>query len=114
MIDVATIRQVSTAALVAAGVPEAHAALQVDLLLYAELSGHVSHGLLRLPRLIRRIDRGVANPVTAGTQEWRGEARLWVEGDNGLGPVVAMAAIGAISDRARQTGVAMAAIRNCN
>jgi len=114
VIDVATAEKISKQALLRAGVPVHQADLQIQLLLYAELSGHASHGLLRLPRLIRRIGNGVADPVTAGASNWRGDAYLDVDGENGLGPVVAMGAIDAICERARRTGVALAGIRNCN
>lgn len=109
-----TLRETCLEALRRAGTPEENAALQVDLLLEAELRNHVSHGILRLPRLIERIANGVADPVTTGRARWRGETLLEVDGQMGLGPVVASAAIAQIHEKARHTGVALAAIRNCN
>ena len=41
-------------------------------------------------------------------------AFLSVDGERGLGPVVAMAALDAIIPRAREDGIAIAAIRNTN
>ena len=107
------IEQTCLSALTKVGAPEAHARLQVSLLLEAELRGHASHGLLRLPRLIERIANGAADPVTTGLQTWRGDV-LEVDGRNGLGPAVAMAALEQVSARARDRGVAVAAIRDCN
>jgi L-2-hydroxycarboxylate dehydrogenase (NAD+) len=100
--------------LMGCGVPHDHAATQADLLLDAELSGRSSHGLLRLNRIVERIRNGVANPTTCGRHEWRGEAFLEVDGQMGLGPVVALAAISRIVERAADTGVALAAVRNNN
>lgn len=97
-----------------AGVPDDHAATQIDLLLAAELSDRPSHGLLRLPRIIERIRNGVADPVTEGEATWRAEAFLQVNGQRGLGPVVAGAALAAITARAHRTGIAVAAIANNN
>lgn len=97
-----------------AGVPDAHAALQIDLLLEAELRGRPSHGLLRLPRIVERIHNGVIDPHTVGEHVWRGRAYLDVDGKMGLGPVVSCAALDAVCERARDTGVAVAAIRNNN
>jgi LDH2 family malate/lactate/ureidoglycolate dehydrogenase len=94
--------------------PPDHAARQVDLLMEAELRGIASHGLLRLPRIMRRIANGVTDPAAAGTHAWRGEAFLAVDGGRGLGPVVALGAIAALEDRAVRTGTAVAAIRNAN
>ena len=97
-----------------AGVPEAHARLQRDLLLDAEMRGIASHGLLRLPRIVERIANGVANPATRGRHDWRAPGFLHVDGERGLGPVVAQAAIDALLDRASSQGVALAAIANSN
>ncbi|MET3927448.1 L-2-hydroxycarboxylate dehydrogenase (NAD+) [Devosia sp. 2618] len=100
-------------ALRAHGVPEAFAKLQVELLVEAELRGRASHGLLRLSRICERIDNRVINPVTSGAHDWRG-AFLSVDGEAGLGPVVAHSAIGALRDKVRETGIAVGAIANSN
>ncbi len=107
-------RQTGIRALARAGVPAAHAQTQIDLLIEAELVDRPSHGLLRLPRLIARIGNGVIDPVTEGEAEWRFPSFLQVDGRRGLGPVVAQAALQALCDRARQTGIAVAAIANNN
>ncbi|KKB09282.1 Ldh family oxidoreductase [Devosia chinhatensis] len=105
-------RQTAERALVRAGVPAENARLQVDLWLDADLRGVPSHGLLRLDRLAERLAAGLIDPKATGTQEWRGSSYLLVDGENGLGPVVANAALDAVTARARETGIALAAIRN--
>lgn len=95
-------------------VPQTHAAVQSRVLVDAELSGHPSHGLQRLPRLLARIERGLADPQSQGTGRWRANAVLEVDGQRGLGPVVAMAALERLSERVPSTGIALAAIRNGN
>jgi LDH2 family malate/lactate/ureidoglycolate dehydrogenase len=102
------------AALRRVSVPEDHAEQQLSLLLEAELRGYPSHGLLRLSRIIERIANGVVDPRATGEGRWRGAALLDMDGMQGLGPVVALSALDAISARARETGVAMAAIRRCD
>lgn len=92
---------VAVRALVKAGVPDENARLQADLLVDAEARGLPSHGLLRLPRVIERIGNGVTDPVTRGEITWRGIALAAVDGRNGLGPVVGVRALEAISDRAQ-------------
>jgi len=99
-------------ALIKAGVPESHARTQISLLLEAELRGIASHGLLRLPRVIERINNGVCNPITRGKGIWTHQSFYQVDGEGGLGPVVALEALDKVSKRARETGVAIAAIRN--
>lgn len=96
-----------------AGIPASHADLQIDLLLEADLRGRASHGLMRLPRIIERIRNGVTDPKTTGTHHWQG-ARLDVDGERGLGPVIAMAALDKLMDKAVTEGIATAAIRNSN
>ncbi|WP_417580717.1 Ldh family oxidoreductase [Pelagibacterium sp.] len=108
------LRRTSLGILQHAGVPLEHARLQTDLLLEAELRGVSSHGLLRLRRVIERIGNGVADPVTVGSHHWRRDSFLAVDGKMGLGPVVAEAALARISERARQTGIAVATVNNSN
>lgn len=86
--------------------------VQVDLWLDADMRGVPSHGLLRLERLIQRLAAGLVDPRTTGIQVWQGAGYLLVDGQNGLGPVVANAALETIQARARETGIAAAAIRN--
>jgi L-2-hydroxycarboxylate dehydrogenase (NAD+) len=107
-------RETAMRALTQAGVPDDHAQIQTDLLLDAELCDRPSHGLLRLPRVVARIRNGVADPVTIGSSTWRSPAFLCVDGRAGLGPVVASAALDAVCARARQTGIAIAAVANNN
>jgi L-2-hydroxycarboxylate dehydrogenase (NAD+) len=107
-------QQLATGILVAAGVPGDAARLQAGLLVEAELRGHPSHGLLRLPRLVDRINAGVADPVASGLHRWVAESFLEVDGQQGLGPVVAMSALNAITARARRTGVACAGVSRSN
>ena len=108
------IRSVSERALTHFGTPDTHARLQVDLLLEAELRDRPSHGLLRLARIVERIRNRVADPKATGSHTWRGEALLEVDGQRGLGPVVACAALDAIAEKARRTGISVAAIANNN
>lgn len=101
--------------LAAAGTPHDCAEIQAELLVEAELRGRPSHGLLRLPRLVERIRNGVLDPAARGDAQWRGAALLEVDGQRGLGPVVAYAALDLIGARARESsGVAVAAIHNSN
>jgi L-2-hydroxycarboxylate dehydrogenase (NAD+) len=112
--DARTIDRTLRAVLGAYGVPEPFARMQADLLLEAQMRGYASHGLLRLPRIIERIVNGVTSPACSGVHEWSGDCFLRVDGERGLGPVVARSALDAIKGRARRSGIALAAIRNSN
>ncbi len=113
VIDEPSLRELAMAACGNAGIPLAHARLQVDLLMEAELRGRASHGLLRLPRIIERIANGVADPAAMGKHSWLG-ARLDVDGQMGLGPVIAVNAIDAMTACLDTHGVCAAAISNNN
>jgi len=94
------------------GVPASHAGAQARLFIGAQMRGTASHGLLRLRRLVERLKAGLAAAGETGRQEWTARSFLSVDGQRGLGPAVALAALDAVMPRARETGIAIAAIRN--
>ncbi len=96
------------------GTPRSYALQQTDVLVEAELRGHPSHGLQRLPRILQRIGNGLIDPSTQGKSHWRTPSFLKIDGLRGLGPVVALQACTMLSERASSTGVAVAGIRNSN
>ena len=53
----------ATAIYAAAGMPEADARLVADTLVQADLWGHQSHGVLRLPWYLARLKAGVCTAV---------------------------------------------------
>ncbi len=114
LVQVEDARRLAERVLTGHGVPTAHARIQADLFIEAEMRGLASHGLLRLRRVIERIEAGLSVPGAAGAQKWSSRNYLSVDGERGLGPVVALAALDAIIPRAQEDGVALAAIRNTN
>jgi len=94
------------------GVPPDHARIQANLFIGAQMRGTASHGLLRLRRVVERLKAGLSLAGETGHQEWTAKSFLSVDGKGGLGPVVARAALDAVIPRARETGIAIAAIRN--
>lgn len=100
--------------LAANGAPPEHAAAQTRLLIEADLRGRPSHGLQRLPTLVERIRRGLLQPAARPELTWRTPAFLSVDGHHGFGSVAAHAAIGALDEAARATGVAVAGIANAS
>ncbi|UXN62025.1 Ldh family oxidoreductase [Phyllobacterium zundukense] len=94
--------------------PRDHAVLQARVLVTAEMKGRPLHGLHCLPRLVEQIKRGVIDPETKGTQRWRADAVMEVEGSSGFGPVVAMAAIERLAPHIPDLGIGLFAVRNAN
>lgn len=107
-------RRVAQARLLDVGASDTAARLQVELLVEADLRGHPSHGLARLPRLLHRIERGLADPRTHGQPHWRTSAALTMDGARGLGPVIGTTALGLLRERAHTTGIAIAEVANTN
>jgi L-2-hydroxycarboxylate dehydrogenase (NAD+) len=108
------LRQLATALLEAKGASPFNAHLQADLLLEAELRGLPSHGLQRLPLLLSRLKKGLADGRTHGKGTWQRRSFLSIDGERGLGPVVMMHAMEPIRPVLSETGIAIAAIRNAN
>ncbi|MFC6157569.1 Ldh family oxidoreductase [Kribbella jiaozuonensis] len=112
--DLLTAQALAERLLITAGVPALAAAQQAELLVVAEAKGMPSHGLLRLPRLLRRLANGTASPTSSGCHTWMSPCYLSVDGQQGLGPVVAVRALEAIVPAAEQYGVAVCSITNNN
>lgn len=96
------------------GVPEPDAKLVADSLVQADLWGHQSHGVMRLPWYTARIRSGVMRPVTEC--EWIVDAGAVavIDGHDGIGQVVAEKATRDAIRRAKFHGVAAVAVRNSN
>lgn len=112
--DIEQLRGFAVRLLTQRGVPDDAACLQADVLIEAELRGLASHGLQRLPRLLLRLDRGLADPETSGSKAWTRTAALTVDGRGGLGPIVMMSAVRQLAKVVPECGLAVAAIRNAN
>jgi LDH2 family malate/lactate/ureidoglycolate dehydrogenase len=79
----------------------------------AHLRGVETHGLRRLRPYVTRIRSGGVDARAQCTIEQR-QALLMIDGRNAIGHYVAMDAAKAVSEAARQFGVAIALIRNSN
>jgi LDH2 family malate/lactate/ureidoglycolate dehydrogenase len=91
---------------------EAHQ--QAHVLVEADLRGQSSHGLQRVPMLVRRIRNGVLRPAAEVRSRWLTDSFLTVDGGAGFGPPAAFSAVGQLADRVKDTGVAVAAVSNSN
>ncbi|WP_285251177.1 Ldh family oxidoreductase [Pseudarthrobacter sp. fls2-241-R2A-168] len=105
------LRLTVTNALVKAGATVSDAQVQANQLVDAELRGHASHGIRRVPVLCDRLHAGLIVSGASPDTTWVSESVLDVDGNLGFGPVSAHAAIDELLPRAASTGVALAAIR---
>ncbi|MBX2967340.1 MAG: Ldh family oxidoreductase [Cyclobacteriaceae bacterium] len=96
------------------GCPDDHARLATDVLLSADLRGIDSHGLARLSGYVRlwEAKRINATPDINVVHESPGTAV--VDGDSGLGLVVAPKAMEIAIEKARAVGTGWVSVRNSN
>lgn len=100
--------------LVSQNVKDADAEIVADSLIRADLEGVSSHGISRLPIYSKRIEESRINAAPSILIEKSGLSSLLVDGDNGLGQVVAYKGIKEGIKAAKETGIAAVAIRNSN
>ncbi|GLV47136.1 dehydrogenase [Thermus sp. LT1-2-5] len=79
-------------------------------LVEADLRGVGSHGLLRLPVYLRRLEAGLVHPSPALPAEVRGPVAL-LDGEHGFGPRVALRAAELAQSLARAHGLGAVAVR---
>lgn len=107
------VRQLVGDLLRAAGVRAVVADAIGDAVTEAHLRGVETHGLRRLRPYLTRIRSGGVDANAEPAIEQR-HALLMVDGRNAIGHYVATCAAKAVSDAARQFGVAIALVRNSN
>ena len=103
-----------TGILAAVGVPAADARLLADSLVTAELWGHSSHGMLRLPWYTARLRSGAMEPVTRTTVVTDSGPLVVLDGHHGIGQVLTARAVDLGIERARAHGIAGIAVRDSN
>jgi L-2-hydroxycarboxylate dehydrogenase (NAD+) len=107
-------REVVENALLAAGITADAAAVQATWLIEAELRGHPSHGIQRLPVLVGRARGGVIDGSAQPVVEWPTVAVGVLDGRRAVGPLAGCMAVDAACERASLTGLALVAISNAN
>jgi LDH2 family malate/lactate/ureidoglycolate dehydrogenase len=94
------------------GANERECAIQADVLTEADLRGHHSHGLQRLPVLAARIQKSLIRVNVDPEYVWSADSVLSVDGKDGLGPFVADSALERAAQAVAQRGIIAVAIRN--
>ncbi|MGM7650458.1 Ldh family oxidoreductase [Serratia marcescens] len=96
------------------GVPENDALMLSDSLVMAELWGHSSHGMLRLPWYVNRLRQGAMSPEDVSITVTDAGSLVVIDANHSMGQVMAMKAIGMGMARAKQHGISAVAVRNSN
>ncbi|MEK7205630.1 MAG: Ldh family oxidoreductase [candidate division NC10 bacterium] len=95
-------------------VPPTGAAWMAQLLVRANLRGHDSHGVIRIPQYIASWRTGEANPTADPQVVQQGPATALVDGRLGFGQIVARRGMEVAMEKAAGMGVSAVGIFNCN
>ena len=98
----------------AANVPDDIARIVTSALVDANLSGHDSHGVIRIPDYVEGVRRGTVRPAARPRVLTQRAATALVSGEWGFGQPAGLAAIDEAVARARQYGVAAVGVVRCN
>lgn len=95
-----------------AGMPDKDAAIEAEVLVWANLRGVDSHGVQRLPAYLDMIDRGWMNPTPDIKVVKESPALLYMDADRALGPVATVQAMRTVIAKAKDIGIGWGLIRN--
>ncbi len=96
------------------GVPSAGAAWMARLLVQANLRGHDSHGVIRIPQYIASWKKGDADPTAEPVIVQEGPATALLDGKSGFGQIVARRGMELAMDKAAAIGIAAVGVYNSN
>jgi hydroxycarboxylate dehydrogenase B len=107
------LQQTAAATFRAVGARDDDASLVAASLVDAELCGHESHGLIRVPEYLRHIHEGAIDPAAQPELAEDRGATIVVDGRWGFGQVVARQATEWLIERTLEHGVGAATVRRC-
>ena len=113
-VPVGRLEQLAHDALVTADVPAADATVIARALVVADLFGIHTHGVQRVPQYLARARIGGVNTRAQVVVDRVAPALARVDGDNGIGPLIASTSLEAALAGARTCGIGAAFARNSN
>lgn len=100
--------------LILKGVPGKDSNIVSDALVEANLRGHNSHGVIRIPKWVAGIKTGAINPLCKVKKIKETPGTILLDGDQGLGPVVGVKACAIAICKAREVGISLVSIRRAS
>jgi LDH2 family malate/lactate/ureidoglycolate dehydrogenase len=98
----------------ALGTPHNEARIVADALVDADLAGHGSHGVMRIPRYAAFVRDGAVDPAAQARVVARDGAAARIDAGWGWGQPAGMLAVGTARELVEQHGVAAVTIADCN
>jgi LDH2 family malate/lactate/ureidoglycolate dehydrogenase len=114
VVPMASLDRFTAELLMHVGVPQADADLIADALVSADARGMQSHGVVRLPVYVRRIVAGGARRGISGTIVKESAATVLLDGQDGIGQVIAARAMREAIRKARDAGAGVVGVRGSN
>ncbi|MCL6640221.1 MAG: Ldh family oxidoreductase [Candidatus Rokubacteria bacterium] len=108
------LEELTTEIFAARGVSRADAAWVATLLVRANLRGHDSHGVIRVPHYVRAMKAGEVNPRPQVRVERQTPVLALVDGDLGFGQVVARQGTAIAIEKARAQGLSAVTLKRTN
>jgi uncharacterized oxidoreductase len=96
------------------GAPPDDAAFVAAMLVRANLRGHDSHGVIRVPHYVRSLKAGETNPKPQIAVEYETPSIARLDGDLGFGQVVARRGIAIAIEKAKAQGLSAVTLRRTN
>src|SRR5262245_35364631 len=96
------------------GLAPAEARLTADNLIFANLRGVDSHGVIRLKAYVERLRAGGFRANAQPRVLSEGESSALLDAEHGMGQVAATMAMRLAIEKAKKTGVAVVSVRNSN
>ncbi len=94
------------------GLPEQDAVTETDTLMWANLRGVDSHGVVRIPWYVENTQNGIMNPTPDIRVTVETPAIALIEADRAFGPVVTNQAADMAVEKAREVGIGWILVRN--
>jgi LDH2 family malate/lactate/ureidoglycolate dehydrogenase len=93
------------------GMPQRDAEQVADALVWAEMRGLATHGVVRAPRYVDLIRKGELNPTPRIQRTKETEAAAVLDCDRAAGAVAMMAGVRAACEKAKNAGVGLALVK---
>ena len=110
-LSAAQLQEIGTRILDAAGSPHAESETVCEVLVRANLLGHDSHGVMRIPQYVGEIRSGAIRPGTPIEIERETAASAVIQAHQGWGPVIARQAMRLAIEKARQVAIGTVVVR---
>lgn len=108
------LKEIAVKILTIVGVPEGDATLIADHLVEADLQGRNSHGVFRLPAIVRGIKKKAISPRAQVEPIQETAAMALLDAKQGIGQVVSMKAMLLAMEKARHSGIGIVSVRGAS